>query len=172
MYEFYSYNSICFFLLIDHFIFNFIFTSKSLMEKENPPKKSQKRKRNEKDNEKSQKLFIIQPTNLDRWRSYHYLNNNVVLKMKNEGSSMCENYCENGFCVLEDTLGETIKDIGKKPCNAKGNCGKNKVCVYACHRFDCYAEAAKLLGYTKQCPLPICIRLEIEFYYGKSIKGF
>jgi hypothetical protein len=34
-------------------------------ERENPPKKSQKQKKNEKDNEKSQKLFIIQPTNLD-----------------------------------------------------------------------------------------------------------
>jgi hypothetical protein len=67
MYEFYSCNSICFFLLKDHFIFNFIFTSKSLMEEgENPSKKSQKRKRNEKNNEKSQKLFIIQPTNLDQ----------------------------------------------------------------------------------------------------------
>jgi hypothetical protein len=49
--------------------------------------------------------------------------------MKNERSSMCENYRENRFCVLEDTLRKTIKNIDKKPCNAKRNCGKNKVCI-------------------------------------------
>jgi hypothetical protein len=77
------------------------------------------------------------------------LNNDVVLKMKNEGLSMYENYCENKFCVLEDTLRETIKDISKKLCNVKRSCGKNKICVYAYHHFDCYVEATKFLGYTK-----------------------
>jgi hypothetical protein len=85
------------------------------------------------------------------------LNNDVVLKMKNEKLSMCENYYENKFCVLEDTLGETIKDISKKLCNTKGSCGKNKVCVYTCYHFDCYAKATKFLNYTKQCPLFICV---------------
>jgi hypothetical protein len=75
-------------------------------------------------------------------------------------------------CVLEDILRETIKDIGKKPCNAKGSCGKNKVCVYACHHFNCYVETTKFLGYTKQCLLPICIQLKIEFYFRKLIKRF
>jgi hypothetical protein len=92
--------------------------------------------------------------------------------MKNERLSICENYCENKFCVLEDTLGETIRNISKKPCNAKRSCRKNKVCIYTYHRFNCYVEALKFFSYIKQYPLPIYIQLKIKFYYGKSIKRF
>jgi hypothetical protein len=69
--------------------------------------------------------------------------------MKNEGLSIYKNYCENGFCVLKDILRETIRNISKKLYNAKGSCGKNKVCVHAYYYFDCYVEATKFLGFSK-----------------------
>jgi hypothetical protein len=111
-------------------------------------------------------------SDIDRWRQYHHNEGERVLQLKEKGATICKNYLFNGFCILEDGLGEKIKDLQFMKCSLKGVCQKKKKCVNACRRFAAYKEVAHELHYKKRTSIPICITLWIEFLYGISKTKF